>query len=94
MWSTAAAYLKNYECLAPMYLEMSSKINIQPITKNAGPTSPEEDWDERLGEELDALIDYQEQAKLDDRQWLQLEPVDEKGEKWEGKCWYFMRQLR
>merc|ERR1712071_142755 len=72
------------------YLEMSSKINIQPITKNAGPTSPEEDWDERLGEELDALIDYQEQAKVDDRQWLQLEPVDEKGEKWEGKCWYFM----
>lgn len=59
-----------------------------PLLKtNAGPKDKE--WDERLKEEFSALIQYIQLNQEDDSEWFEVNPIDSKGIKWEGKCWYF-----
>ena len=56
------------------------------FTTNLGPNDPK--WAERLREELVALVGYVEDAAEDDKDWFDVQPVDEKGLKWEGSCWF------
>ena len=59
-----------------------------PLLKtNAGPKELE--WEERLKEEFTALIEYVKINQEDDSEWFEVNPIDSKGLKWEGKCWYF-----
>mmetsp|Transcript_272 Transcript_272/g.637 ORF Transcript_272/g.637 Transcript_272/m.637 type:complete len:167 (-) Transcript_272:578-1078(-) len=56
------------------------------LTVNAGPRDKEK-WEDRLKEELMALISYIRQNKEADMDWFTIEPKNN-GLSWQGKCWY------
>ena len=55
------------------------------FSTNAGPLEPR--WHERLKEELVALVNLVEANEDNDKDWFDIQPVDEKGITWEGHCW-------
>ncbi len=65
---------------------------LQNFTMNLGPTDPK--WAERLREELVAIVRYVEEAADDDNDWFDVQPVDDKGLKWEGTCWFLYNMKR
>ncbi|KAJ9529674.1 hypothetical protein QJQ45_014474, partial [Haematococcus lacustris] len=62
------------------------------LTTNAGPRDKDK-WNDRLREELRALIQYIQHNKDSDMDWFTIEPVDG-GHSWRGKCWYIHNLVR
>ena len=62
---------------------MSPKLPVFRL--NIGPLDAK--WADRLREELVALVNYVEEVVDDDKDWFDVQPIDEKGLKWEGSCW-------
>ena len=59
---------------------------------NAGPLDLL--WSERLKEELVALIDLVEANTASDKDWFDIQPIDDTGLKWEGTCWYIHEHVK
>eukprot|EP00871_Galdieria_phlegrea_P001873 jgi/Galph1/2687/GphlegSOOS_G1342.1 len=62
------------------------------LTVRAGPRDGSR-WEERLREELSALISYVKLNKDTDRDWFFVD-CDPKGINWSGKCWYYLDNIR
>jgi ufm1-conjugating enzyme 1 len=62
------------------------------LTINAGPRDKEK-WQDRLKEELTAMIKYIQNNKESDMDWFTIEPVNG-GESWQGKCWYIHNLIK
>jgi ufm1-conjugating enzyme 1 len=59
---------------------------------NAGPLKAA--WQDRLKEELVALIDLVERNTAKDNDWFDIQPLDETGVEWEGTCWYIYEHVK
>ena len=62
------------------------------FTVNAGPLDPR--WQDRLREELIALVSLVEKNAESDDDWFSIEPLDDAGLKWTGTCWYIHERKR
>mmetsp|Transcript_38024 Transcript_38024/g.90346 ORF Transcript_38024/g.90346 Transcript_38024/m.90346 type:complete len:167 (+) Transcript_38024:127-627(+) len=62
------------------------------LTVKAGPRDQEK-WQDRLKEELAALIQYTKIGKENDQDWFTI-TCDKTGTKWSGKCWYIHNLLK
>ncbi|KAK4527051.1 hypothetical protein GAYE_SCF34G4972 [Galdieria yellowstonensis] len=62
------------------------------LTIRAGPRDKDK-WNERLQEELNALIHYVKMNKEQDSDWFYID-CDETGIHWSGKCWYYLDNVR
>lgn len=60
-------------------------ISLPSFTINASPLDPK--WADRLREELVALVNLAETNEENDRDWFDIQPIDEQGLVWEGSCW-------
>ncbi len=56
------------------------KVDAGPLDKN---------WQDRLKEEYIALIEYVNLLDAEDSKWFEVNPIDDKGIKWSGKCSYY-----
>jgi ufm1-conjugating enzyme 1 len=63
------------------------------LTINAGPRD-KEGWQNRLKEELQALIKYIEINKSSDLDWFTIKPSNKEGTHWQGKCWYIHELIK
>ncbi|GJD07825.1 Ubiquitin-fold modifier-conjugating enzyme 1 [Galdieria sulphuraria] len=62
------------------------------LSVRAGPRDKDK-WNERLQEELSALIHYVQFNKEQDNDWFYID-CDETGILWNGKCWYYLENVR
>ena len=65
---------------------VSSLRKIPLMRTSAGPR--DEGWEERLREELTALIAFVKMNKENDADWFTIAPANKEGTKWTGKVWY------
>lgn len=63
---------------------MSSTNKLPIFTINSSPLDPK--WGDRLREELVALVNLVERNEEEETDWFMIEPIDEKGLKWNGTC--------
>ncbi|KAI3433735.1 hypothetical protein D9Q98_003542 [Chlorella vulgaris] len=63
------------------------------LTVKAGPRDKDE-WQKRLKEELQALIQYIGINKAADLDWFTIRPSNKEGTHWAGKCWYVHDLIR
>ncbi len=68
-----------------MSASSSNLAKLPPLTVNAGPMDTL--WDDRLKEELVALVTLVEINSNNGTEWFSIEPIDERGLEWEGSCW-------
>jgi ufm1-conjugating enzyme 1 len=69
-----------------------SNTNLPLFHINAGPL--DHGWNDRLKEELVALIDLVEKNVEKDNDWFDIQPIDESGIKWEGTCWFIYQHMK
>jgi ufm1-conjugating enzyme 1 len=65
----------------------SNVLKIPTVSTAAGPRDAE--WEQRLKEELHALITYIEMMKASDADWFSIKPSNKQGTMWSGTCWAF-----
>ena len=65
----------------------SSVERLPQLSVRAGPLDGAA-WIPRLKQELQALIAYAQHNKAAAQDWFVVQPADDRGTRWTGKCWY------
>ena len=63
------------------------------IKATGGPTDGQEEWIERMKEELTLLIEYVQMNKETDNDWFHIESNAD-GTQWTGKCWHVYKLVK
>ncbi len=61
------------------------------LKTRAGPRDP--NFNDRLKEELTALIGYVKANKANDNDWFTIKS-NKTGTRWNGKCWYYHEKIK